>query len=101
MALVATKILQELLGSLNFAACASLVPGGKLPYITATSFPLLSRERDIVYISFLLKQTIQSPGITLFNVSTARFSIFSSVNRLYLRTSTFSPVETHIAFTYT
>lgn len=71
MALVATKILQELLGSLNFAAWASLVPGGKLPYITATSLPLLSRERDTVYISFLLKQTMQSPGITLFNVSTA------------------------------
>ena len=101
MAFVATKILQELLGSLNFAACASLVLGGKLPYITATSFPLVSRERDKVYISFLLKQTMQSPGITLFNVSTARFSISSSVNRLYLRTSTSSPVETHIAFTYT
>ena len=101
MALVATKILQELLGSLNFAACASLVPGGKLPYITATSFLLLSRERDTLYISFLLKHTMQSPGIMLFNVSTARFSTFSCVNRLYLRTSTFSPVETHIAFTYT
>lgn len=62
IALVATKTLQEFLGSLNFAACASFVPGGRLPYITATSTPLLSRERETVNISFLLKQTIQSPG---------------------------------------
>ncbi|KAL0121947.1 hypothetical protein PUN28_007025 [Cardiocondyla obscurior] len=50
-------------------------------------------------MSFLLKQTMQSPGITLFNVSTASFSIFNSVNRLYLRTSTSSPIEIHIDFT--
>lgn len=81
IALVATIILQELLGSLNFAACANLVPGGKLPYITATSFPLLSRERDTVNISFLLKQTMQSPGLTLFKESSVSFSISSSVNR--------------------
>lgn len=99
IALVATKTLQEFLGSLNFAACASFVPGGRLPYITDTSVPLLSRERETVNISFLLKQTIQSPGCTLFKEPSARFSISSCVNRLYLRTSTFSPVEKHIAFT--
>lgn len=40
MASVATITLQLLLGSLNFAACANFVPGGRPPYITATSFPL-------------------------------------------------------------
>lgn len=100
IALVATKTLHEFLGSLNFAACASLVPGGKLPYITATSVPLLSRERDTVNISFLLKQTIQSPGLTLIKEPRASFSISRFVNRLYLRTSIFSPAEKHIAFTY-
>lgn len=80
---MATSILQLLSGSLNFAACANLVPkitsqknvivlnnkkglpGGKPPYITATSFPMLSILRDTEYMSFLLKHTIQSPGCTL------------------------------------
>jgi len=98
IALVATRTLQGLLGSLNFAACASLVPGGKPPYITAISIPLFSSKRDTVNMSFLLKQTMQSPGLILIREMTASFSILSSVNRLYLRTSTSSPVVRHIAF---
>lgn len=41
------------------------LPGGKPPYITATSFPLLSIHLDTEYMSFLLKHTMQSPGCTL------------------------------------
>lgn len=100
IAFVATNTLQELFGSLNLAACASFVPGGKLPYITAVSIPVVSSSRDTANISCLLKQTIQSLGWTFFNDWSALFSTSNLVNRLYFRISGVSPVVRHIAFIY-
>ncbi len=49
------------------------LPGGIDPYITATSCPFFSRMLVTLNMSFLLKQTIQSPGSTASNVSRALY----------------------------
>lgn len=55
---------------------------------------------DTENISFLLKQTIQSPGRIFCKEQSAEFSTSSGVNRLYCFISTDSPVVRQIDCTY-